>query len=48
MGKQKHEEEKTGGKKRPALAGKHGCEGEEDGHGDGQPLSNALGRQEEG
>ena len=41
-GTQKHEEEK------PALAGKHGCEGEEDGHGDGQPLSNALGRQEEG
>ena len=35
-------------KERPALAGKHGSEGEEDGHGDGQPLCNALRRQEEG
>ena len=33
-------------KKRPALTGKHGSEGEEDGHGDGKPLSNALWRQE--
>ena len=33
---------------RPAFAGKHGSEGEEDGHGNGQPLGNALRRQEEG
>ena len=33
-------------KRRPALTGKHGSEGEEYGHGDGKPLSNALWRQE--
>ena len=40
--------QKEGRKEKPALAGKHGSEGQEDGHGDGQPLCNALRRQEEG
>ena len=32
----------------PALTGEHGGEGEQDGHGDGQPLGDTLGGQEEG
>ena len=31
----------------PSLAGKHGGESEEDGHGDGQSLGDTVGGQEE-